>query len=179
LPLRRVLSRDEAGVKLIHHLTIEGSGHACAQGRDVCAPALSFASGALDGALPPLRQRVSSSAECPRGSNTLYAEEPGHTPPACWVSFGSRGCTARIVMCRIDRSKGLPCELLRTPLRRSSQHSASQHSGEAFPTVPHPPKPGYISQRVNARGVVFATCYILQPFAARQGKGRGSGKVYC
>ena len=34
-------------------------------------------------------------------------------------------------------------------------------------------------QRVNARGVAFATCRILQPFAARQGKGQGYGKVYC
>jgi hypothetical protein len=63
--------------------------------------------------------------------------------------------------------------------RVSIDATCCQHLGEAFSTVPHLPKPGYIGQRVNARGVAFATRCILQPFAARQGKGRDSGKVYC
>jgi hypothetical protein len=89
------------------------------------------------------------------------------------VSGGSCTQTEGIVMGRIDRSKGLPCELLRTPLRRSSQHSASQHLGEAFSTVPHPPKPGYIGQTVNARGFAYATCCNLQPLVASRCRGFG------
>jgi hypothetical protein len=50
---------------------------------------------------------------------------------------------------------------------------------QAFLTVPHPPKPGHIAQKVNARGSAYATCYALQPFAARRCKGRGFGVVYC
>src|SRR5215208_7248645 len=65
--------------------------------------------------------------------------------------------------------------LPRTPSTRSSQNSASRHLGEALSTVPHPPKPGYIGQTVNARGVSYSTCYTLQPLVARQCRGRGFG----
>src|SRR5215213_5205054 len=69
--------------------------------------------------------------------------------------------------------------LPRTPSTRSSQNSASRHLGEAFSTVPHPPKPGYIGQTVNARGVAYATCGALHTLVAHQAKGRSFGIVYC
>jgi hypothetical protein len=44
---------------------------------------------------------------------------------------------------------------------RTSENSSSRHLGEAFSTVPHPPKPGQIGQTVNARGFSYATCCTL------------------
>ena len=64
-------------------------------------------------------------------------------------------------------------------LAKFAERLSSRHSGEAFSTMPHPPKPGHIGQTVNARGFAYATCYALQPFAAHQRKGRGFGIVYC
>src|SRR5215211_5219996 len=65
--------------------------------------------------------------------------------------------------------------LPRTPSTRSSENSTSRHLGEAFSTVPHPPKPGHIAQRVNARGFAYATCCTLQLLVARQRRGRSFG----
>src|SRR5215217_3643045 len=62
---------------------------------------------------------------------------------------------------------------------RTSENSTSRHLGEAFSTVPHPPKPGHIAQRVNAIGFAYATCCTLQPLVARQCRGRSYGIVYC
>src|SRR5215210_6151996 len=70
-------------------------------------------------------------------------------------------------------------DLPRTPLGRSSQHSTSRHSGEAFSTAPHPPKFGHIGQTFNARGFAYANCCTLQPLVARQCPGGGFGIVYC
>src|SRR5215216_4183910 len=62
---------------------------------------------------------------------------------------------------------------------RTSENSTSRHLGEAFSTVPHPPKPGHIAQRVNAIGFAYATCCTLQLLVARQCRGRSYGIVYC
>ena|SRR5215208_102251 len=58
---------------------------------------------------------------------------------------------------------------------RTSENSTSRHLGEAFSTVPHPPKPGHIAQRVNAIGFAYATCCTLQLLVARQRRGRSFG----
>jgi hypothetical protein len=71
----------------------------------------------------------------------------------------------------LSTSAPLFTQLCRVLLRRSSQYSASRHSGEAFSTVQHPPKLGHIGQPVNARGFAYATCCALQPHVARQFRG--------
>jgi hypothetical protein len=47
--------------------------------------------------------------------------------------------------------------------------------GEVLSTAPHPPKPGHISQRVNARDFAYSTCCTLQPRLARQCRGLSFG----
>src|SRR5215204_215613 len=58
---------------------------------------------------------------------------------------------------------------------RTSENAASRHLDQAFSTVLHPPKPGHIAQRVNARGFAYATCCTLQLLVARQRRGRSFG----
>src|SRR5215204_4294737 len=41
--------------------------------------------------------------------------------------------------------------------------------------VSQPPKPGHISQTLNAREFSYSTCFTLQPLVARQCRGRGFG----
>jgi hypothetical protein len=36
--------------------------------------------------------------------------------------------------------------------------NCSSHSGGAFSTMPHPPKPSHIGQTVHTRGSAYATC---------------------
>jgi hypothetical protein len=69
--------------------------------------------------------------------------------------------------------------LRRTPSRQSSQNTPSRHLGEALSTVPHQPKPGHISQTINARGFAYATCCTVQPLVATRCRGEGFRKVYC
>jgi hypothetical protein len=40
----------------------------------------------------------------------------------------------------------------RTLFSRTSRNAASRHLDQALSTVGHPPKPGHISQTLNARG---------------------------
>ena len=88
---------------------------------------------------------------------------------ACYASSGWRGsCPTPFTPKWLKSSKAKFAELGFSALGRSF-----------FSTVPHPPKPGYIGQRVNARGVACATFCILQPLVARQCKGGGFGIVYC
>src|SRR5215217_8956567 len=64
----------------------------------------------------------------------------------------------------------LPSGCLRTPFQtvswRSSHNAASRLLYQASSTLRHQPKPGHISQMVNARGFAYATCYTLQPLLA-------------
>jgi hypothetical protein len=46
---------------------------------------------------------------------------------------------------------------------------------QASSTLRHPPKPGHIAQRVNAREFAYSTCSTLQPLVARQCRGLSFG----
>jgi hypothetical protein len=89
---------------------------------------------------------------------------------------GILAATSGVVPASLRLSKRRSSE---NSVRGSSQSAASQHLDQTFSMVPHPPKPGHITQTVIARGFAYATCRTLQPLVARQCRGPGLGRVYC